>query len=412
MLEVEQLREDFPVLTTRVHERPLAYLDNGATMQVPLPVMHAVEEQYRRYHANIHRGIHYLSEQSTARVEHARQTVAKLIGAGEPEEVIFTSGTTQSINMVARSFSEAFLNPGDLVVTTEMEHHSNLIPWQEACRRTGAELGVTPLTERGELDLDGFRQLMQRRPKLVAVTCVSNVLGTVNPVEELIPLAHEAGAAVLLDGAQAMRHGRIDVKTLDCDFFCFSGHKMMAPTGTGVLYGKRAWLERMPPVLFGGGMVDEVSARSATWGEMPFKFEAGTQNIAGIIGLEAAIHYMEGLGLKDIYQYEAELLAYTEAALRKNPEVEILGAPACRSGALSFNLKGFHYYDTAKLLDQLGIAVRSGHHCAQPLLERFGLTGAVRVTPAFYNTKGEIDALAAGLERIAALRAGGHNGQN
>ena len=292
------------------------------------------------------------------------------------------------------------------MVTTEMEHHSNLIPWQEACRRTGATLKSIPLTEAGELDLSEFSRLMEFRHKLVAMTCVSNVLGTVNPVEKLIPLAHRAGAAVLLDGAQAMRHKKINVRDLDCEFFCFSGHKIMAPTGTGVLYGKRSWLEQMPPVLFGGGMVDEVGLLSATYGELPFKFEAGTQNISGIIGLEAAIHYLQSLGLEEVSAYEAELLSYTEQRLQANPSVEVLGTPGERAGAISFNLEGFHYFDTAKLLDQLGVAVRSGHHCAQPLLAHFGLTGAVRATPAFYNTKEEIDALAAGLDRIAALTGG------
>lgn len=406
MRSIEQIRGDFPILSAVVHGRSLIYLDNGATMQAPNQVLEALEKQYRLHHANIHRGIHYLSEQSTARVEQVRRTVAEFIGAAEPAEIIFTSGTTQSINMAARSFGEAFLHPGDVVVSTEMEHHSNLVPWQEACRRTGAELRVVPLTQVGELDLAEFKRLMTLNPKLVAMTCVSNVLGTVNPVEKLIPLAHRAGAAVLLDGAQAVRHKKIDVQALDCDFFCFSGHKIMAPTGIGVLYGKRRWLEQMPPVLFGGGMVDEVSALSAAYGELPFKFEAGTQNISGIIGLGAAIHYLEELGAEEVSAYEAELLAYTEARLRDIPAVEVLGTPRERAGAVSFNLKGYHYFDVAKLLDQLGIAVRSGHHCAQPLLERFGLTGAVRVTPAFYNTKEEIDALADGVRRIAALMGG------
>ena len=406
MLELEQIRGDFPILNTQVHGQPLVYLDNGATMQVPVQVLRAVEEQYAHWQANIHRGIHYLSEQSTVRVEEARKHLARFLNAAAPEEILFTSGTTEGINLVARSFGEAFLHPGDTVVTTEMEHHSNLIPWQEACRRTGAALEIVHLTDRGELDTEEFRRLMALRPKLMAVTCVSNVLGTVNPVEELIAQAHQAGAAVLLDAAQAMRHRVMDVQTLDCDFLCFSGHKIMGPTGTGVLYGKREWLERLPPVRFGGGMVDEVTARSATWGELPFKFEAGTQNIAGIIGLAAAVSYLEKLGIPEISAREDALLRRGEEGLRAIPGVEVLGSPARRAGAVSFNLKGFHYYDTARLLDQLGIAVRSGHHCAQPLLARFGLTGAVRVTPAFYNTEEEMDALLRGVERVASLAGG------
>ena len=407
MKHVEQIRADFPILSTTVHNRPLVYLDNGATMQLPAPVLRAVEEQYGRFHANIHRGIHFLSEQSTARVERTRGAAAAFLNAAQPEEILFTSGTTQSINLVARAFSEVCLGPGDVVVTTEMEHHSNLIPWQEACRRTGAALEVVPLTRSGELDRGVFQRLMEQRPKLVAMTWVSNVLGTVNPLEVLIPLARKAGAAVLVDAAQAMRHKRVDVQALDCDFLCFSGHKMLAPTGVGVLYGRRTWLERLPPVQFGGGMVDQVDAHSATYGALPFKFEAGTQNIAGIVGLEAALRYLEDLGVEAASAWESELLAYAEERLRAVPGVEVLGAPRERAGAVSFNLAGFHCYDTAKLLDQLGIAVRSGHHCAQPLLKRFGLSGAVRVTPAFYNTKGEIDALIDGLNRIAGLAGGG-----
>ena len=404
MLDVHRIRKDYPILERAVHGRPLVYLDNGATTQVPLPVLAAVSEQYRQYQANIHRGIHFLSEQSTARVEAVRKLTADFIGAAEPEEIIFTGGTTQSLNLLARSFADGVLRDGDTVVTTQMEHHSNLIPWQEACRRTGAKLRVVPLTDRGELDMEAFARYLEERPKLVAVTCVSNVLGTVNPVGKIIAMVHAAGAAVSLDAAQAMRHGPVDVQALGCDFLCFSGHKMMAPTGVGVLYGKRAWLERLPPAFFGGGMVDEVRCEDATYGDIPFKFEAGTQNIAGIIGLGAAINYLRAVGLPEIYAYEAELIACAEARLRERSEVlTVLGDPLRRAGAVSFHLRGLHYYDTAKLLDQLGIAVRSGHHCAQPLLARFGLSGAVRVTPAFYNTREEIDALCAALDRIAAL---------
>ena len=403
MHDLTDVRSAFPILSQKVHGHQLVYLDNGATTQLPKTVLEAVTEQYQLYQANIHRGIHYLSELSTARVEQVRKTAADFICAAEPEEVIFTGGATHSINLAARAFSDSILKSGDVVVTTEMEHHSNLIPWQEACRRTGAELRVVHVTDRGELDMTELAQYLEKKPKLVAVTLVSNVLGTVNPVKKIIYMAHEAGAAVLLDAAQAMRHSRVDVQTLDCDFLCFSGHKMMAPTGIGVLYGKRAWLERLKPVMFGGGMVDEVTCETASYGALPFKFEAGTLNIAGIIGLGAALEYMHALGLDKIYEAEDRLIAYAEEKLGEREYLQILGKPSVRSGAISFNMKGLHYYDTAKLLDQLGIAVRSGHHCAQPLLARFGLEGAVRVTPAFYNTGEEIDALCAALDRIAAL---------
>ena len=403
MNDLTDVRSTFPILSQKVHGHPLVYLDNGATTQLPEQVLDAVIEQYQLYQANIHRGIHYLSELSTARVEQVRKTTADFIGAVEPEEVIFTGGATHSINLAARAFCDSILEPGDIVVTTEMEHHSNLIPWQEACRRTGAELRVVHVTDRGELDMTELARYLEEKPKLAAVTWVSNVLGTVNPVKKIISMAHDVGAAVLLDAAQAMRHAKVDVQALDCDFLCFSGHKMMAPTGIGVLYGKRAWLERLKPVMFGGGMVDEVTCETASYGALPFKFEAGTLNIAGIIGLGAAIDYMRVLGLYKIYEAEDRIIAYTEKKLGERKYLQILGTPFGRAGAVSFNMDNLHYYDTAKLLDQLGIAVRSGHHCAQPLLAHFGLEGTVRVTPAFYNTGEEIDALCAALDRIAAL---------
>ena len=403
MLDTRTIRKSFPLLSQTVHGKPLVYLDNGATTPVPEQVLDAVEAHYRTEHANVHRGIHLLSERSTAHVEHVRKAVAAFLNADMPEEIVFTSGTTEGINTVARAFSDGILRPGDSVITTEMEHHSNLIPWQRACRRSGATLRVVHLTDAGELDLDELRHYLEERPKLVAVTMVSNVLGTVNPVREIAAMAHDADAAVLLDAAQAMRHGSVDVRALDCDFLCFSGHKMMAPTGVGVLYGKRKWLERLPPVCFGGGMVDEVSCTEASWGEPPFKFEAGTPNIAGIVGLGAALDFMKSIGPENIYAAEADLIAYAEERLGALEGLRILGAPEKRAGAVSFTLDGVHCYDAAKLLDQLGIAVRSGHHCAQPALARFGLSGTVRVTPAFYNTREEIDALTAALRRISAL---------
>lgn len=403
MKEICDIRRDFPILSRQVHGRGLVYLDNAATTQLPSAVTDAMAEQYHFWQANIHRGIHYLSEQSTLRVEAVRKQTADLIGAAESAEIIFTSGTTESVNMIARAFSDGILRPGDIVVTTEMEHHSNLVPWQEACRRTGAVLCVVPLTENGELDEEAFSRFLEKKPKLVAVTAVSNVLGTVNPIRQLTAAAHEAGAAVLVDAAQLMRHEQVRVQDLDCDFLCFSGHKMMAPTGVGVLYGKREWLEKLPPVVFGGGMVEEVTADKASWDALPFKFEAGTRNIAGIIGLGAAIAYLRELGYEDMIRREAELLTGAEKMLREKSYIDVLGAPSGRAGAVSFNIRGLPCYDAAMLLDQLGIAVRSGHHCAQPLLRHFGLEGAVRLSPAFYNTEEELGILSAALDRVAAL---------
>ena len=408
MTDAARLRGDFPILARRVHGRPLTYLDNAATTQLPASVLAAVEEQYRLYQANIHRGVHWLSEQSTARVEAVRCAVADFIGAKESAEIVFTSGATESVNLVARAFSDGVLRAGDTVVTTGMEHHSNLVPWQEACRRTGARLRVIPLTPEGELDMEAAARFLAEGPKLLAVTAVSNVLGTVNPVNRLCAMAHEAGAAAFVDAAQAMRHARVDVRETDCDFLCFSGHKMLAPTGVGVLYGKREWLERLPPVCFGGGMVDEVTAERASWDAPPFKFEAGTRNIAGIVGLGTAIEYLREIGLEDVFAREAELLRQTEDLLRERPGIEVLGAPRLRAGAVSFTIRGLPAYDAAKLLDQLGIAVRSGHHCAQPLLRFFGLESAVRVSPAFYNTEEELCTLGAALDRVAALPGIGH----
>lgn len=402
-LNIAAIRRDFPILSRQVHGRPLVYLDNGATTFVPEPVLAAMGEQYRTYQANIHRGVHYLSEQSTQRVERARAAVAAFLNAEAPEEIVFTSGATDAINLVTRAFADGILRPGDRLLTTEMEHHSNLVPWQQACRRAGAELRIVPMTDAGELNLDALCRLLDTGPRLLALTWVSNVLGTVNPLPQIIRMAHAAGCPVLVDAAQAMRHGAVDVRALDCDFLCFSGHKMMAPTGVGVLYGKLEWLKRLPPVSFGGGMIDEVTPLDATWAELPFKFEAGTPNIAGIIGLGAALDYLQSVGWNAIYAAEGDLLRYTEERLGALEGIRILGAPGRRAGAVSFNLRGLSCYDVAKLLDQLGVAVRSGHHCAQPLLARFGLTGCVRVTPAFYNTREEIDALIAAIERIAAL---------
>ena len=402
-MNIKRIRSDFPILNTIINNHPLIYLDNAATMQVPVQVLNTVYDYYSSSYANVHRGIHTLSEKSTGALESVRSKIAEFIGAEHAEQIILTSGTTESINIAARSFAQRFANPTDLFVSTEMEHHSNLIPWQQAASRHGSGFQVIPLTDEGELDLDAFYRILERKPIMVAFTLISNVLGTVNPAREIIKAAHSAGAVVLVDAAQAMRHSHIDVKELDCDFLCFSGHKIMAPGGTGVLFGRRELLKSMQPVMFGGGMVDHVNTQIAAFCDIPLRFEAGTPNIAGIIGLGAAIDYIQAVGMDEIIEREAMLTAYCEEKLASLTKVRILGRPEKRRGVLSFNLEGFSSYDTAKLLDQLGIAVRSGHHCAEPLLERYGLEGVVRISPAFYNTTDEIDDLVKGLEKISDI---------
>ncbi|MGD9160267.1 MAG: cysteine desulfurase, partial [Desulfobacteraceae bacterium] len=363
-----------------------------------------VENQYWHYNANIHRGIHFLSESSTARIEHARNVIKDFLCASEAQEVIFTSGTTLSVNIVAGSYRET-LEPGDEVIVTEMEHHSNFCPWQNACKRSGATLKIIPVDDSGNLNMDVYKSLLSEHTRLVAVTYCSNVLGTVNPVPEIIRLAHEKGARVLVDGAQIMRHTSIDVKTLDCDFLCFSGHKIMGPYGTGVLYGKCEAIEELQPVNYGGGMIDTVTYKETVNGELPFRLEAGTINISGITGLASAIQYIKDIGIDAIARYENELLAGAEAMLSEIHGVHVLGSPSERAGVMSFVLDDFHYYDTAAMLDKLGIAVRSGHLCAQPLLSRFGLSGVIRMSPAFYNTKREIEKFVNGIEKVISLTA-------
>ncbi|MBQ9270357.1 MAG: SufS family cysteine desulfurase [Oscillospiraceae bacterium] len=386
----EEIRRDFPILGETVNGRNLVYLDNAATTQMPEPVLEKMCAHYRHDHANVHRGIHTLSERSTEEMEQARCIIQEFIGAEYPEEIIFTSGATDSINLLARSLSFGLLKPGDEILTTEMEHHANLIPWQEVARRCKAKLRIAPITASGDLDYGSFQQMLTAKTRLVAVTGVSNVTGTVNDLSAIIRQAHMHGAWVLVDASQMMRHQVINVKALDCDFLCFSGHKMMGPTGTGVLYGKKALLEQLPPDRFGGGMVDEVRLKRASYGDLPYRLEAGTPNIAGIIGLGAAAWYLSGLGIEEIAKREKLLLTTAEAALRQRASVTILGEPQKRAGCISFNVQDGHCFDVARLLDQLGIAVRSGHHCAQPLLRAFGLDGAVRISPAFYNTTEEI----------------------
>lgn len=405
-MDMEALRQEYPILSRQVYGRPLIYLDNAATTQSPRTVLRAMERYYEQSHANVHRGAHFLSEAATAGLEAARQSAASFLGAEHSHEILFNSGATEGLNLLARSM-EHLVSPGDRILVTAMEHHSNFLPWQELCLRRGAQLHILPLTPAGELDMEALRwQLSLGSVRLAAVTAVSNVLGVQNPIREIADAVHAAGASLVVDGAQCLRHGKLDMAALGCDAFALSGHKMMGPTGTGILYVKTPLLERLRPAAFGGGMVDEVGDLSSTYAPPPAAFEAGTPNIAGIMGLQAAMDYLTALGLEEIAQREAALLTQAEAGLRRLPGVEVYGAPKHRAGALSFNLTGVHPYDAAALLDRLGVAIRSGHHCAQPLMRRLGVAGTLRVSPAFYNTGAEIDAFLSAVQRV--LEVTGH----
>ena len=400
-MDIKRIREDFPILNVKVNERPLLYFDNAATTQVPEPVLKAMEEQYHFYQSNVHRGVHSLSEASTRRLEEAREELRSFINAAYPEEIIFTSGTTASINTVALSLEQLF-TPGDEIMTTVMEHHSNLLPWQELCRRRNGVLKTVPVLPDGSLDMGALERLLTSRTWLLAVTCASNVSGCVNPVKDIIAMAHSAGALVLLDAAQIIRHSPVDVQELDCDFLCFSGHKMLGPTGTGVLYGKREVLESLPPVFTGGGMVESAAAQSAVWEAPPYRFEAGTGNIAGDIGLGAAAAYIKRTGRENICAREEQLMELLVSELEKRSYLTVYGELPRRSGAVGFNFKKLQCFDGAKLLDSLGAALRSGHHCAQPYVSSFGVEGMLRVSPAFYNTEEEVEQLMWAMDKVAA----------
>ncbi len=391
-LDVEAIRRDFPILAQLVNGQPLAYLDNAASSQRPLQVLTAVQSYYTHDHANVHRGVHTLSHRATDLYEGARETVRAFINAASVREIIFTRGTTEAINLVAFTFGQR-LKAGDEILITAMEHHSNIVPWQLLCERSGAVLRIAPINDAGELLLDDLMQLLGPRTKLAAITHVSNALGTVNPVKALIAAAHARSVPVLLDGAQAIPHQAVDVRDLDCDFYAFSGHKMCGPTGIGVLYGRESLLRDLPPFQSGGDMILTVSFRGTTYNDLPYRLEAGTPHIAGAIGLGAAIDYLTGLGLANIAAWEAELLAYATAALLKLPGLTIVGTAQDKASLVSFNIAGIHPHDLGTVLDQQGVAIRAGHHCAMPVMERFGLPGTARASFAFYNTRGEIDQL-------------------
>ncbi len=389
MLSVKEIRDDFPILSTTVNGRPLIYLDNAATTQVPVCVLDRIKAHYQLDHANVHRGVHTLSVRSTEAYEAARETVQKFLGAGDPQEIVFTQGTTDSINMVAEGIRHE-LTEDDCIIVTELEHHSNFITWQRLCERTGAAFRIVPCPS-GSPDMEAFRNLLEYKPKLVAVTQVSNLTGTVMPLEEMTKLAHDAGSKILVDGAQGIRHFDQSMAEADYDFYCFSGHKVMAPTGIGVLYGKAECLERLEPFRVGGGMVDAVQERSFTTAPLPARLEAGTPNIVGAIALAEALSYIDRIGRRAIGQYEEDLLRYAEQLLAQREEIRILGNPEKRAGVLSFVVSGIHSYDIASVIDKMGVAIRSGTHCAQPALHRFQLADALRLSPAFYNTFEEIE---------------------
>lgn len=400
---VEQVRADFPVLTREVNGQPLAYLDSAASAQKPNAVIDAQSELYRHGYAAVHRGIHTLSAEATERMENVRSQVARFIGAASPEEIVFVRGTTEGINLVANSWGMSAVSAGDNIIISTMEHHANIVPWQMLCKRTGAELRVIPLNQDGTLQLERLPRLIDTNTKLLAITQVSNVLGTENPIAEMIKLAHQSGVKVLIDGAQAVMHHPIDVKALDCDFYVFSGHKLYGPTGIGVLYVKEEILQAMPPWEGGGAMIATVSlTEGTTWTAAPWRFEAGTPNTAGIIGLGAAIQYVGEIGLENISEYEQTLMRYALDELAKVPDLTLYG-PASRLGVIAFNLGKHHAYDVGSFLDNYGIAVRTGHHCAMPLMDFYGVPAMCRASLAMYNTEEEVDRLVAGLIRIHRL---------
>ena len=403
--DINKVREDFPILSREVYGKPLVYLDNGATTQKPLCVLDAMREEYLNVNANVHRGVHYLSQQATDLHEAAREKVRQFINAEKTSEIIFTRGTTESMNLVASSFCDGFLKEGDEVVISTMEHHSNIVPWQLQALKKGIVLRVIPMSDEGVLDMSAFESLLSEKTKLVSVAHVSNVLGTVNPVKEIVRRAHERDIPVLIDGAQSAPHIAIDVQDMDCDFFAFSGHKMYGPTGIGVLYGKEKWLEKLPPYQGGGEMIDKVTWKKTTFERLPFKFEAGTPDYVATHGLAKAIEYIDFIGFDAIQQHEKELTRYCMEQLQTIDGMRIYGPVdySQKDAVVSFNVGDIHHLDMGTLLDRLGIAVRTGHHCAQPLMDRLGISGTVRASFALYNTKEEIDTLVAGIRRVAQM---------
>lgn len=399
MYNIKNIREDFPALHQLIYQKPLVYLDNAATTQKPSCVIQTLKNYYEIQNSNIHRGVHYLSQQATTAFEEVRKTVQVFMNAPHSHEIIFTRGTTESINLVASSFTKKFLKKGDKILISAMEHHSNIVPWQIACEEKNAQLNVIPMDKNGELCLDEFDKMLTDNVKLIAVTHISNALGTVNPMKEIIKRAHQKNIPVLVDGAQSAPHIKIDVQDLDCDFYCFSGHKVYAPMGIGILFGKEKWLNEMPPYQGGGEMIKEVTFNKTTYNELPFKFEAGTPNVGDALGLAAAITYLNNIGLEQIHRYEDELLAYANKRLLEIEGLRFIGNAKEKKGVASFLVGNIHPYDLGTILDKLGIAVRTGHHCAQPIMEYYKIPGTVRASFALYNTKEEVDILIEGIKK-------------
>lgn len=401
--DINKIREDFPILGREVYGKPLVYLDNGATTQKPRSVVEAMTHEYYNVNANVHRGVHFLSQQATELHEQARETVRRFLNARSTSEIVFTRGTTESINLVATTFGDAILKEGDEVIVSEMEHHSNIVSWQLVQARKGIRLRVIPITDEGELRLDEYEKLFNERTRLVSITHVSNVLGTVNPVKEMIRTAHDHGVPVLVDGAQSTPHFAVDVQDLDCDFFAFSGHKIYGPTGIGVLYGKEEWLDRLPPYMGGGEMIQNVSFERTTFNELPYKFEAGTPDYVATTGLAHALDYVTALGMDNIYAHEQALTDYAMEQMATIEGMRFIGTPKHKDAVISFLVGDIHHLDLGTLLDRLGIAVRTGHHCAEPLMRRMGIEGTVRASFGLYNTFEEVDTLVAGIRRVARM---------
>jgi cysteine desulfurase/selenocysteine lyase len=403
--DIAEIRADFPILSRKVYDKPLVYFDNGATTQKPQCVLDAVDEVYKSYNGNIHRGVHFLSEMSSEAYEKAREKVKAFINADKREEIVFTSGTTGSINGIAFSFGERYIKPGDEIILSWLEHHANIVPWQMMCERKGAVLRIIPINDNGEIILEEYYKLLSSKTRLVSVTQASNALGTVLPIKEIIDAAHAVNVPVLIDGAQGIQHGIVEMKTLDCDFYVFSGHKIYGPAGIGVLYGKEKWLSELAPFQGGGDMVDKVTFEKTTYNELPFKFEAGTMNYPAAIGLANALDYVLSIGRENIAMREQELLSYATERLSGIKGVKIYGRSDNKISTISFLIKGIHQYDTGMILDKMGIAVRTGTHCAQPVMDRYDIDGTVRASMCFYNTRQEIDTLAAGIEKVITMFA-------
>lgn len=403
MYDIQKIREDFPILSRKIYGKPLVYLDNGATTQKPRCVVEAIVDEYYSVNANVHRGVHFLSQQATELHEAAREKVRAFINAKSTNEIVFTRGTTESINLLATSFGEAFINEGDEIIVSEMEHHSNIVPWQMLAERRGASIRVIPIDDKGELLLDEYEKLFTEKTRIVCVTHVSNVLGTINPVKRIVDIAHQHGVPVLVDGAQSAPHMKIDVQEIGCDFFAFSGHKIYGPTGVGVLYGKEDLLDKLPPYQGGGEMIQNVSFEKTTFNELPYKFEAGTPDYVGTNSLAKALDYVSAIGMDNIFAYEHELTRYATEQLSNIEGMRIFGQSDNKDAVISFLVRDIHHLDMGTLLDRLGIAVRTGHHCAQPLMTHYGIEGTVRASFGIYNTKEEIDVLVAGIKRVSGM---------